>query len=307
MIPLFLSPIMTSLEQASQMSIASSREKRTSARIDTLNFINYILLDDDKKIIDHGKGRILNLSQNGALLETGKPLYGSFVILTAIDLAGKKIKVKGRIANTRETDNTGLKLTGIKFVGSKEQQLNAIVTFVKIHNYYKYAAKSIDFTNGASTSSKIFVESGNTATITCSRCNKTKQTDVSRFKGHMTVSIKCPCGSTSKIQLEYRRQYRKKTELQGIYKVRTQDEKPAMSGVMTLIDLSRNGVRVKFKDLPPSLDIGDFLNIRFNLDDGNQTLVDREVVVRNINLPYMGGMFHRSSDTDNAIGFYLLN
>ncbi len=74
---------------------------------------------------------------------------------------------------------------------------------------------------------------------------------------------------------------------------------------MTVVDLSFTGLRMKFKDFPFSLDIGDILNVKFNLDDKNDSLVHRDVVVENIHLPYVGAMFHRSSEEDNVIGFYL--
>lgn len=152
---------------------------------------------------------------------------------------------------------------------------------------------------------KIFVEPGNTARITCPRCKKTRNKDVSRFKGHTHISIKCSCGNVSKIQLEYRGQYRKKTELRGYYKVVSRDGEPGESGVITVVDLSRNGLRMKFKETPLSLDVGEVLNIRFYLDDQEQTLLKRDAVVQNIELPYAGAAFRRSSDTDNVIGFYL--
>ncbi|MFO8112798.1 MAG: PilZ domain-containing protein [Desulfosalsimonadaceae bacterium] len=153
---------------------------------------------------------------------------------------------------------------------------------------------------------KVFVEHDNSVTISCPKCTKTKSVDSSMMKGHTTVRVKCPCGNVSKIQLEYRRQYRKKTELPGFYRVVSRGEQSGASGFMTVIDLSRNGIRLKFKDIPVPLDVGERLNIKFTLDDKNQTLVNRSVVVRNIHLPCAGAVFHRTSDTDNVIGFYLL-
>jgi len=152
---------------------------------------------------------------------------------------------------------------------------------------------------------KIFVEPDNTARITCPKCKKTRNKDVSRFKGHTQVGIKCSCGNVSKIQLEFRRQYRKKTELPGYYKVVASNGEPGESGVITVVNLSRNGLRMKFKEPPFSLDIGTVLNIRFYLDDQDQTLVKRDAILQNIELPYAGAAFRRSSETDNVIGFYL--
>lgn len=115
------------------------QEKRRQPRISISNIVSCILFDENKKRIGNEKGRILNLSQNGALLETSKPLSGSFVVLTSINLNGRILKVKGSIANTRKSDKEGLYLTGIEYIGPKDEQRSAVIAFIKIHNYLKYA------------------------------------------------------------------------------------------------------------------------------------------------------------------------
>ncbi len=120
-----------------------SAEKRRRPRINTVNVVTYILFDEDRKKIDHGKGRILELSQNGALLETNKPLYGSFVLIKALNIDGEGIKIKARVANQRQSEIQGLHLTGVEFTGPEDEQRNAVVALVKNYNYWKYAAYKI--------------------------------------------------------------------------------------------------------------------------------------------------------------------
>jgi hypothetical protein len=280
-------------------------EKRRYPRINTSNMINYILFDDNLEKIDQGKGKTLNLSQKGALLETKKPLLGSHAILIAFDLDDNEIEIKSRVVNTLESDKAGIYLSGVEFVGSVNEQLNAIKAFVKSYINRKYAAKNNNTPKNGEATAKIFVEHDNIAVVTCPQCKKTKDINVARFKGQINVRIKCSCGNTSRIQLEYRRHFRKETELQGYYQVIPQDEKPGDSGLMTIVNISRNGVRLKLNNPDHLFDVGDFINIRFNLDDRDRTLVDRDIVVQNINRPYVGGEFRRPSDTDSLIGFYL--
>ncbi|MFO8112799.1 MAG: PilZ domain-containing protein [Desulfosalsimonadaceae bacterium] len=118
-------------------------EKRRHPRINTVNVITYILFDDDRKKIGHGKGRTLELSQNGALLETNKPLHGSFVLLKTLNMDGEAITIKARIANRRGSEIQGLHLTGVEFTGPEDEQRNAIIALVKTYNYWKYAAYKI--------------------------------------------------------------------------------------------------------------------------------------------------------------------
>ncbi len=150
---------------------------------------------------------------------------------------------------------------------------------------------------------KLFLESDNTVVISCSQCNKTKNLDAKRIKG-TRIKAKCSCGHISTFQLEKRRHYRKETDLRGSYRVMPSGTTPPDSGMMTVVNLSRNGVRLKFNTFP-ALNIGDVVSIQFNLDDRNHSLVNRDVVVQNVDGPYVGARFHRSSNMDNVIGFYL--
>lgn len=151
---------------------------------------------------------------------------------------------------------------------------------------------------------KLFIEDDNTVTISCGQCNKSKTVDAARFKGHTRIKVQCTCGHVSTFQLEKRRYYRKTTDLKGTYRIIKTVENPPDSGVMTVVDISRNGVRMKFNAFP-GLHLGDVMNIAFNLDDANHSLVERPVVVQSIEAPYIGAKFQYPGGMDNVIGFYL--
>ena len=116
-------------------------EKRRHPRIPTENLVGYVLFDDNRKKIDHGKGRTINLSQSGALLETTKPLQGSFILLITIDLDGTKVKVKGRVVSSRKADLPDCYYIGIEFIGPRNEQHEAIVAFVKAYQRRKHSAQ----------------------------------------------------------------------------------------------------------------------------------------------------------------------
>jgi c-di-GMP-binding flagellar brake protein YcgR len=118
----------------------NTAEKRKYPRIETKNTVRYFLYDDNGKKVDNGKGHTQNLSQSGVLLETDKPLEGVYVVLMTIDLEGKNIRVKGRVAHTRSNDVSGHYLTGIKFLGTEDQQREAIIAFVKVYHHRKHVA-----------------------------------------------------------------------------------------------------------------------------------------------------------------------
>jgi hypothetical protein len=164
-------------------------EKRKHARINTSCDVTYILFDENKKKTGNGKGRTLNLSQSGTLLETKGPLQGSFIILATIDLEGKQVQLKGSIAHTSVSKKSGYHLTGIHFAGSTEKNTKAIVAFIKAYCRSKHAVK-------------VYVKPDHTAEIQCPQCKKSKIQDVSRFKGHFYGRMICSCGNVSTLQFE---------------------------------------------------------------------------------------------------------
>lgn len=113
-------------------------DKRRSPRIETANTVEYTIYDVERKTLDKGFGNTINLSQTGLLLKTPKPLSGVFVVVMTIDLAGNKIQVEGRLVYSVEDEASGDFLSGIEFVGPKDQQLQAIVAFVKAYQRKKH-------------------------------------------------------------------------------------------------------------------------------------------------------------------------
>ena len=120
---------------------SSSTEKRKHPRINISNEVNYILLGKNENKYEKGKGKALNLSQSGVLLETQTPLNGSFIILMTIDLEGNEVQVQGQVVHTGEADKAGRYLSGITFSKSGEKHIKAIVAFVKTYYRRQYANK----------------------------------------------------------------------------------------------------------------------------------------------------------------------
>lgn len=118
--------------------VPDSNDLRQHPRISSLNIVYYALFDANGKKTGRGKGRILNLSKKGALLETKVPLAGSFIALLAGGHDGGTVKVKGRIANTRKAIPHDIYHAGIEFIGSQAEQVNAIVALVKAYNNQRH-------------------------------------------------------------------------------------------------------------------------------------------------------------------------
>ncbi len=158
---------------------------------------------------------------------------------------------------------------------------------------------------------KAFISSDNTATITCPVCQKSKTKDVSKYKdADKSIKLKahCPCGHTYTVFLERRKQYRKETEFRGTYKYQSPHAISSQSeywGLMTVVDISRTGIRMKL-NVMPRFNVGDRITVEFRLDDANNSLIKRDVIVQNIKGLYVGANYAMAQSYDNIIGFYLL-
>lgn len=150
---------------------------------------------------------------------------------------------------------------------------------------------------------KVFIGDNNRATFRCPRCDKSKTTDVSRYKDiqkAVRVKCSCPCGHSYTVLLERRKHIRKNLNLVGTYVYENGQEQ----GRMTVLDLSRSGMKIKL-NFKPNMQIGDKLLLTFNLDDAQHSQVQKEVVVRSIHDTVLGVEF-TSQEHYDKLGSYLL-
>lgn len=157
---------------------------------------------------------------------------------------------------------------------------------------------------------KVFINSDNTATFTCPKCKKPKIVNVAKYVQRDTpikLKVTCSCGHSYPIFLDKRKKFRKQTNLQGFYKyVKGSPENPeaAYKGKLTVLDLSLNGLRVQLHDRP-RFAVGDTLAVEFTLNDKNRSLIQKNVIVRNIRDMSAGFEYTTQSSFDSVLGFYL--
>jgi hypothetical protein len=154
---------------------------------------------------------------------------------------------------------------------------------------------------------RIYPTESNRVTLICPECKKAKTADVSQFiNKSRTVKIKstCTCGHQWVSILEKRRQYRKAVNLTGTFDL-IRDEKVVDRGGMTVMDMSFNGVKMRM-NVDRNLQVGDRLDIEFNLDDDPHTLMKKRVTIRNKNGLFVGATFRSSDSYDPVLGFYLM-
>ena len=94
-------------------------EKRHHKRIDSLNLISYVCLDENDQIIKQGMGRTLNVSKGGILLETHIKIDSGKIVLLTIGLEEDLVDIKGKIVTSSE-GNEGKFESGIQFLETDE-------------------------------------------------------------------------------------------------------------------------------------------------------------------------------------------
>jgi PAS domain S-box-containing protein len=123
------------------------------------------------------------------------------------------------------------------------------------------------------------------------------------------VRVQCPCRHRFRIIRELRTNFRKRVRLEGYFAQERHNGNKLASGdvwgPMVVLNLSRTGLQFKCGNAG-LLRAGDFLQVRFNLDNANQTLIKKTVVVRSVSADMVGCQFDGTDRYDAVLGFYFL-
>jgi hypothetical protein len=149
---------------------------------------------------------------------------------------------------------------------------------------------------------KSFVNTDGIAIIKCPKCGLIKNLPVTQFRGRQhSLKVRCSCNYAWDLLLDFRRHYRKKTELTGTYLL----EPPASGGGrLTVLNISRSGVGFSIAGLH-AVKIGQKARLQFTLDNKKQTLIDKHVAIRSVKDGYIGCEFVDDRVFEKDLGFYL--
>ncbi len=149
---------------------------------------------------------------------------------------------------------------------------------------------------------RIYVSDEGQATITCPQCGLTRQARVDQYRGRKhTIKVNCSCGIGFPLTLEFRRNYRKRAELQGTYRILSNG---GGGGPAKIYDVSRNGIGFTVSGVH-SIKVGQRALLDFTLDNRKQSRLQKEVVVRSVDRNRIGCEFNSHQAFDKDLGFYL--
>ncbi len=149
---------------------------------------------------------------------------------------------------------------------------------------------------------KAFVKANDFTTIRCPHCNTVKTAPVGDYRyKHHTLKVRCICSETFVVALDFRKNYRKKTDLSGHY---AQNAPAHGGGPIHISNISKTGVGFSVSGIH-TLEIGQKARLDFILDNRKQTQLNKQVTIRSVSGNYIGCEFidHRTFDKD--LGFYL--
>jgi len=160
---------------------------------------------------------------------------------------------------------------------------------------------------------KIFTNTDNTATFKCPKCETAKIVDVTKYINSpkkTKLKAKCGCGHSYEVFLDKRKNFRKETNLPGVYKYsvngQAPNQGPEHAGTMTVLDISTTGLRLKVNAMP-RFKVGDMLNLEFTLDDKNRSEIRKRVIVRNLRGFTIGVELDTAQAKSEPLAFYLFH
>lgn len=159
---------------------------------------------------------------------------------------------------------------------------------------------------------KVFVKEDSSAKIRCESCGLVGTVYMQDLAAVTpVVRIRCACAAVFPVRFEYRKFYRKATNLEGTYHVLFDERNiPALSLAKKIINCRIENISMHgagFSALGRHrIEKNARLILGFTLDNPKRTWIEKIGVVQLVEGPYLGLRFDEPASTDRELGFYLL-
>jgi len=119
----------------------SDSERRRYIRPESLNLLDYIVVDEQGVQSDYSMGRTLNISIGGILMETHIKLQAGQQVMITIGLEDELVDVMGRIVHST-AHKDGMYHNGIEFFHASAEDRRIINKYVEaFHSLYPEAVE----------------------------------------------------------------------------------------------------------------------------------------------------------------------
>ena len=108
-------------------------EKRKHPRVNINNLISYRCMDDSGNQTKEGRGKSINISQGGILIETHDPFEWQDIIRLLIDIEDESVNIKGKVVYCNAA-NFGKFRTGIQFLETNEKIVSFVIKLLETYS-----------------------------------------------------------------------------------------------------------------------------------------------------------------------------
>jgi hypothetical protein len=149
---------------------------------------------------------------------------------------------------------------------------------------------------------KVYINRDSEGEVVCPNCRKAKTINVANQRiTQKPIRVKCQCGHSFSIVLEYRRYHRKTVNFPG--KIFSRQSGNPLDDIL-VTSLSVVGIGFEIKS-PLGLRLEDAYDIMFTLDDDFASAVREEVIIKRIEGNYIGAEFADQDKYHFELDFYL--
>jgi hypothetical protein len=110
----------------------TEQEKRKSPRINSLNLLSYLCMDEEGEVVTRGVGRTLNVGKGGILLETHAPIDPKHSLSLVIAMENDLVDVRGEVVE-HSTGEDGKHQTRIRFTETEGPAEDILRAFISGH------------------------------------------------------------------------------------------------------------------------------------------------------------------------------
>jgi hypothetical protein len=108
-------------------------EKRKHPRVEINNLISYSCIDDSGDQTKEGRGKAINISQGGILLETHDSFEWLDILMLTINIEDESVSIKSKVIYCN-ADDFGKFRTGIQFLETNEKILSFVMKLLETHS-----------------------------------------------------------------------------------------------------------------------------------------------------------------------------
>lgn len=157
---------------------------------------------------------------------------------------------------------------------------------------------------------RVFATDDGVYVLQCPRCGQRESIPVDHFDHDgWILQVSCHCGCSFQIVREMRKAFRKEVQLFGSFSPGFDElnkiETTGKWNSMEVTNISKIGLNFK-TPVTKLLTIGDHVQLKFNLDNSTNSLINKKAMIKSVRKNQVGCEFQNGNKSDTTLGFYFI-